>query len=116
MKKSKKLQSLSQTDAMSTEPSSQPTTLDQIWGDTGLNKYNTLDEQSYEQELLDMAKVDLQKHAEKHGLVPIDDVRTLRARLLREFRRHVGMYSKPVENKQGNKLSKDVLRILSEGK
>lgn len=114
MKKPKKLQEMTQTDAM--QAKNEPTTLDQIWGDTGLNKYSTLDEQKYEELLLNMSKSDLQSHARKHGLIPIDDIRTLRARLTREFKRHVGMYGKPVVHKQETKISKEALRILAEGR
>lgn len=118
MRKSKKLESLNQTDAMETnqERKTEPTTMDQIWGDSGMGKYNTLDESVYEQELLAMAKVDIQDHAKKKGLTPIDNIVVLRSRLLREFRRHVGAYNKPVEKKDDQKISKEALRILSEGK
>jgi len=118
MRKSKKLESLSQTDAMETSQDKkfEKTTLDQIWGDTGAGKYTTLDENAYEQELIAMAKVDIQEHARKKGLVPIDNVTVLRARLLREFRRHISNYTKPVENKDKQIVSKEALKILAEGK
>ena len=44
-KSSKKLESLSQTHG---KEEFKPTTLDQIWGDTGISKYGTLNEDEYE--------------------------------------------------------------------
>lgn len=104
-----------QADAM--EHKTEPTTLDQIWGDTGLNKYNTFSEEDYKQELLGLAKVDLQNLARNQNLIPIDNAQILRDRLLREFRKHVAMYNKPIKNeKKDNKISKEALTILAEGK
>jgi hypothetical protein len=93
-----------------------PVTLDQIWGDTGENKYGTLNLEDYEKYVSDLNKSDLQAHAVKVGLVPIDDRKTLVARLKREFVKHVSQYNvKPLDKKEP-KLSKKVKDILSEGR
>ena len=41
----------------------QPSSLDQIWGDTGISKYKTLDKGEYQTQIGDMNKSDLQTHA-----------------------------------------------------
>lgn len=114
-KKSKNLEDLSQTHAM--EQKFVPTTLDQIWGDEGLSKYGTMDEEVYLDRLNEMNKTDLWSHASKVGLVPIDNTSLLRKTLLTEFRKHVNMYRKSLAPQEApTKLSKEALRILSEGR
>ena len=80
-----KLKKMAQTHGKdeSIQPKFEPRTLDQIWGDTGLGKYNTLDEGIYKDRLDNMAKTDLQAHATKVGLVPIDNRSTLTQRLVK---------------------------------
>jgi len=114
-KKTKKLEDLSQTHAM--EEKFVPTTLDQIWGDEGLSKYNTMDEQVYIDRLNEMNKTDLWSHASKVGLVPIDNTSLLRKTLIAEFKKHVNMYRKSLAPQETPKrLSKEALKILSEGR
>ena len=98
----------------------EPRTLDQVWGDTGLGKYNTFDADVYRDKLDNMAKTDLQAHATKIGLVPIDNRSTLTQRLVREFRTHVNSF-KPHEL-SGSKttdptnIPEKVKKILEEGR
>jgi len=95
----------------------EPTTLDQIWGDTGLTKYNTLDEKEYEGQLDNFTKSELQAHATKVGLIPVDNRETLKTRLIREFNKHTSSYKKPpMKASKQVKLSTEVKKILSEGK
>jgi hypothetical protein len=94
-----------------------PTTLDQIWGDTGLWKYNTMNLSEYKKYLNDMNKTDLQAHAKKIGLIPIDDRITLNRRLLSEFKKHVSSYSSLAQTKnEPEQISEEVKKILSEGR
>jgi len=107
------------TQAHGKEEKAQPTTLDQIWGDTGLWKYNTMDAEEYQNELRELNKTDLQAHATKIGLIPIDNKEMLSKRLLREFKRHVSSYN--VSNKTPNAkndgdVSAKVKNILAEGR
>ena len=117
-----KLKKMSQTHGKdeSAKPKFEPRTLDQVWGDTGLGKYKTFDEGKYKDKLDNMAKTDLQTHATKVGLVPIDNRSTLTQRLMREFRKHVNAF-KPSSVKASKPIAKDSLpqevkRILDEGK
>jgi len=89
-KKKSKLDNLNQTHG---KLENKPITLDQIWGDDGKRKYGTLDADEYNKYLLELNKSDLQAHAVKIGLVPIDDRETLIKRLKSEFRKHVSMYA-----------------------
>jgi hypothetical protein len=94
-----------------------PTTLDQIWGDTGLWKYNTMDFGEYRKYLRDLNKTDLQAHAKKVGLVPVDERSILNKRLLAEFKRHVSSYSGLSKSKKElDPVSDEVKKILSEGR
>jgi hypothetical protein len=68
--------------------------LDQLWGDDGMSKYKTLDVSEYTQQLAEMNKSDLQNHAAKLGLVPIDSRDLLVKRLVAEFKKHATKYQK----------------------
>lgn len=111
-----KINKLSQ--AHGKEEKFEPTTLDQIWGDTGMHKYKTLDETEYLEQLNDMAKVDLQSHAVKIGLIPVDNPEQLKKRLLTEFKKYAIAYKIPADVRKNNNLtlSKEAKKILEEGK
>ena len=51
------------------EPKTQPTTLDQIWGDDGVWKYKTLDVEEYKNWLNDLTSSEIQSHANRLGFV-----------------------------------------------
>ena len=93
-----------------------PITLDQVWGDTGKNKYGTLDPKEYEQKLNEYNKSDLQAHALKIGLVPIDNKENLIKRLKQEFVKNISQFkTRPnIDNSKGN--SKKIKDILAEGR
>ena len=94
-----------------------PTTLDQLWGDTGTGrKYNTLDETEYLAYIQDMNKSDLQSHAVRIGMIPVDNRETLEKRLLKEFRVHVAGYTVPQIKTKSKVPSKEVEKILAEGR
>ncbi len=112
--KKPKLEELSQSHGK--EETTKPTSLDQLWGDTGVSKFKTLDKEEYESKLEDMNKSDLQAHATKVGLVPIDDVSTLKRRLMKEFTKHVSSFRIPEKSNGSNSLPKKALKILGEGK
>jgi len=115
-RKKKSLDSINQTHAK-VEKKFEPTTLDQIWGDDGASEYGTLDYQSYQEKIFDMNMSDLQAHASRVGIVPIDNRNMLTDRLLREFGKHVSSFRKPVEDlgEQQN-ISKKIKDILAEGR
>lgn len=116
MARKKKVENLNQIHAK--EEKFIPTTLDQIWGDTGLSKYKTLNEDEYKNSLDEMNKTDLHAHACYVGLVPVDNREMLTKRLLTEFRKHAASFrGMPVGNPKVNqKISKEVEQILSEGR
>ena len=116
-KSSKKssLKNMSQTHGKTKE--FEPTTLDQIWGDDGTGMYGTLDVEKYETRLDDMNMSDMQSHASRVGIIPIDNRSMLRERLVREFRKHASAYKKPASAPEENpQVNKDVMKILSEGR
>lgn len=115
-KKKLKLSEMTQTHAQD-ESKPQFKTLDQVWGDTGLSRYKTLNRDEYLTQLREMADVDLHSHALAIGLVPNPDREQLKKRLLSEFDRYAVQFSvmeKPVMKKQ--KISAEVRAILSEGR
>ncbi len=114
-KKATKLESLSQAHGKD-ESSFQPTTLDQIWGETGNSAFGTMDEENYKKTLQEMNKSDLKSHAVKKGLIPIDDRLQLEKRLVSEFRKHINAFKRPQDDVRATKLSKTSRDILSEGK
>jgi len=89
--------------------------LDQLWGDDGLSKYKTLNVAEYTEELAGMNKTDLQNHAAKLGLVPIDSRELLVKRLIAEFKKHVTKYEK-VRRPESKNLDKEaaVKKLLSD--
>jgi len=112
MPKNSKLNSFHQTHG---KVEKEKLTLDQVWGNTGTSKYGTLDLEDYDNYLNDLNKSDLQAHAIKIGLVPIDDRRTLVSRLKKEFKKHVALYSQ-AKTKKETEVSKKAKDILSEGR
>ena len=114
-KSKKKLEKLSQTHGK--EDSFQPTTLEQVWGDDGLAKYSTLDSSEYEAKLLHMDKADIQSHASKVGVIPVDNTELLKQKLVKEFHKHVNQYRMPSQSGQTPEPpSEKVRQILQEGK
>lgn len=89
--------------------------LDQLWGDDGLSKYKTLDLVEYTSNLAEMNKSDIQNHAAKLGLVPIDSREILVKRLVSEFKKHVTKYQ-PVRKQEIKDDSKEakVRKLLSD--
>ena len=112
MAKKSKLDNLSQTHGK-VEKS---ITLDQVWGNDGKRKYGTLDPVEYDKYLKDLSKSDLQAHAVKVNLVPVDDRQTLIKRLKQEFVKHTSQFKTRPDFKNNKDVSKNALDILSEGR
>tara|TARA_R100000995_G_C3406588_1_gene87413 strand:+ start:187 stop:588 length:402 start_codon:yes stop_codon:yes gene_type:complete len=111
-----KLSDLNQVHGKNDDFSTQKVTLDQIWGDNGTGKYKTLDVDVYTEQLDEMNKSDLQSHATRVGIIPIDNKDLLKKRLITEFQKHVSAYSVPQNNINPIKLTKEAKKILSEGR
>jgi hypothetical protein len=97
----------------------QPTTLEQLWGGKGLNKYNTMDNLEYEKQLDEMNKSDLQAHSVNiAGVIPVDDREILKKRLMKEFNLHVASYNVPKYSptKPNMKKLEKAARIVAEGR
>ena len=95
----------------------QPTSLDQVWGEDGSSTYGTMNDAEYERQIDEMNMADMQTHASRVGIIPIDNRSTLRDRLLREFRKHVANYRKPIHHPTPpEEVDAQTLKILSEGR
>tara|TARA_Y100000593_G_C4235968_1_gene299562 strand:- start:88 stop:465 length:378 start_codon:yes stop_codon:yes gene_type:complete len=93
-----------------------PTTLDQIWGDTGLWKYNTNDVDEYRSQVKTMTLADIREHARKIGLVPVGDRSSLEKKLIGEFQKHVSKYNvTAAPKKEPLEISEESKKILKEG-
>ena len=111
----KPLQSLSQTHGK--EEKYKPTTLDQIWGDTGNTRYGTTDVNEYIKKLENMNTSDIQAHAHKMGLIPVDDRVIITRKLISEFKRYVSAYKAPRDTpKNSGPVSDEAKKILGEGR
>ena len=84
----------------------------------GASEYGTLDYQSYQEKIFDMNMSDLQAHASRVGIVPIDNRNMLTDRLLREFKKHVLSFRKPKQTsaKKPQDVSQAVKSILAQGR
>ena len=117
-KKSVKLSATAQIDGKATEPGTNQIlgSLDQIMGESvSIYKSRTVD--SYLHELAEMNQTDIQAHAYKVGLVPIDDRKVLVERLTLEFRKwlsSIGAVQKNFNNNP-NGMDESVRKILREG-
>jgi len=117
--KANNLKNLSQTHGKTEEKEKyEPTTLDQVWGDEGLSVYGTMNEEEYQKQLDEFNRTDLQSHASKIGVVPLDDRNRLTKTLMGEFRKHVSKFRKPSEAEK--QIEEDthakVRKLLSDGR
>ena len=120
-KSSKKpsMKAMNETHGKKEEPENKPapTTLDQIWGDDGVWKYDTLDLQEYRQKVATMTWADLREHVTKHGLVPRGERPELEKKLIFLFEQHVGSYKKGGGSSDSRQQVSDAARrILEEGR
>jgi hypothetical protein len=114
MPRKRKIEELSQTHGKLENV--QYKSLDQIWGDTGLSKYKTTNLEEYINFINEMNKSDLQAHANKVGLVPIDNRDMLTKRLVAEFKKFVSTFNVPKTIDNSVNLDKKSKDVLSEGK
>ena len=90
----KKLSNLEQVHGKVEDEKFIPRTLNQIFGDTGFDRYQTLDVDVYEKELDEMSMSDMIGHATRIGVIPVGDKNRLRKALVNKFHEHVGMYAR----------------------
>lgn len=79
----------------------QPTTLDQLMGDTGRSKYRFLEDpfnvEEYETYLKSLVGTDLYNHAQEMGFVPTDNRKLLIDKLIYEFKLNRSQYKFPAD-------------------
>jgi hypothetical protein len=92
-----------------------PTTLDQVWGDTGGGRYGGASLKEYKTELQEMNRTDIQAHATRLHVVPVENREMLEKRLVKEFEKHAASYRKP-DSPKPSSVSPEAMRILSEGR
>jgi hypothetical protein len=93
-----------------------PSSLDQVWGATGLDKYETFDLEEYKSTLKELNLSDLQSHASKIGIIPCNSRDMITKELVKQFLAHTGSFRQPKQSKISKALSKEAAKILSEGR
>ena len=91
--------------------------LDQILGEN-VSVYKAKDAEEYRQQITDMNQTDLQSHALKIGLIPVEDRKVLVGRLVQEFERwQVRMMPQgsTANSQKIEDLDEKVRKILREG-
>ena len=86
-----------------------------MWGDTGGSRYGTLNVEEYKNQLQGMNRTDIQAHATRLGVVPVENREMLEKRLTKEFEKHTASYRKP-DSPKTKEVSAEAMRILSEGR
>ena len=115
-KKITQLSELNQMDGRLAAKDTVPTTLDSLFGSTGMGKYTTIDENSYANQLESYNVAELRNHAINIGLIPIASVPRLKKQLLVEFRKFslgVKNPTKPVSKQLSPEKQKLGLSILA---
>jgi len=120
-KKTKKtitLEATTQLDGKVQDHGSQmPGTLDQIMNES-MATYSARSSEEYISQLAEMNQTDLQSHAYKVGLIPIEDRKVLVERLTQEFRAWASRQA-PVNTQNttvnSSNISDEVRKILREG-
>lgn len=124
MAKKNKLQDLDQVDGKYIEGENCFQTLDALLGEDNSNPYKTSKIEDYENYINQLNTTDLQRHAEKVGLVPSVEKRVLKERLFREFRRFQNLRKPIAKSDRSNNsfqdanaslLSLSAQKILREG-
>ncbi len=111
------IKTMQETHGKKEESKPTPTSLDQIWGDDGVWKYDTLDIQEYREKVATMTWSDLRGHATQHGLVPRGERPELEKKLIFLFEQHVGSYKKGGGSSDSRQQVSDAARrILEEGR
>ena len=113
-KKKTKLESLSQTHGKVEKHV--PQTLEQIWGDDGVWKYNTMKVDEYKKQLQEYNLTDLQRHASKFGIIPVESRGRLEDTLMKEFKKHVSGYNDGAAPEEITEISEEAAKILKEGR
>jgi hypothetical protein len=117
-KKTATLQASLQIDGKAQDHGSQmPGTLDQIMNES-MATYSARSSEEYISQLAEMNQTDLQSHAYKVGLIPIEDRKVLVERLTQEFRAWASRQA-PVNTQNttvnSSNISDEVRKILREG-
>lgn len=100
-----------------TSPKKQPTSLEQVWGFDGMEKFGTSDEGQYNKRLEDMNRPELETHARMMGVVIVESSSRLKDKLMTEFRQHQSLLNKPASTAHPTiKVSEAAMKVLAEGK
>ncbi len=80
-----KLSDLEQINGRDQRTEMEPTSLDALFGGSGLGKYSTSDTDEYINQLNNFNTAELRNHAIKIGLIPIVNINRLKKQLVTEF-------------------------------
>lgn len=94
----------------------QPTTLDQLMGETEQSVYPVSTEPEYVEYLSTLSKSELLEHSVKLCVPPTDERERTVKRLLAAFRVHMQKYTRIPTLSKPRPLSAEALKILAEGR
>lgn len=103
-------------EATGKEETFEPTTLEQIIGFNQLSRYNTVEASVYEETLKEMNRTDLEAEARRVGTIILEDTERLRNSLLKDFNAFISSLNKPKHITKPIKITKEVEKILQEGR
>lgn len=98
------------------EETFEPTNLEQILGYNQLARYNTTEASVYNLSLEEMNRVDLENEARRVGTPISLENNILKQHLLKEFNAYVSSLNKPKNLSKPIQISKEVQKILQEGR
>ena len=75
-----------------------------------------MDPEKYKKQLDEYNSTDLQRHASKFGIIPVESRARLQETLLKEFRKHISNYNVPDDPDQVMEVSEEAKKILREGR
>lgn len=95
----------------------QPSTLEQVWGYSGLSRFGVKSEAEYKEKVDDMQRADLERETRRLGQVVVESTTRLRENLLRLFRTEAAALNRPADKPQ-SRTAPDAaaLKVLSEGR
>jgi hypothetical protein len=98
------------------EETFEPTTLDEIMGFNQMSRYNTLSLEDYQKKLDEMNRADLEQEARYVGAIIVESTERLRANLVKEFNSYINSLRRPKHISKPITISKEVEKILKEGR
>ena len=111
---------LDELDSQTLPPKRIPRTLDALFGDNGMSKFGTVNQEEFEDKLesLSVNKIDIEQYATNHGLRSNGNVNELKRKLLAMFQSHVNQFKnlKVVDTLPKKVNTKELRKLMADGR